>query len=247
VNILDVLLSLPNGTGTVNHTGVGGLILGGGFGYLSPKVGLVIDNLISAQLVLADGSIVRASEAEHPDLFWAIRGCGSSFAVCTEFVIQAHDQPNPVFAGMLAFTPDKLESIVAYCNKFHETATDKQALFFGMAHMPPTFQPGFFTVVFYNGPEDEAKEFFADLLALGPVVNMTGMMPYEHVNSMFNAQTQHGASRSTAVAAMKYPFQVELISDIFGTLNKWVAENEGCGATMAMIAEFPYQKVISVP
>src|ERR1700759_2978262 len=108
--------------GTVNHTGVGGLTLGGGFGYLSPKYGLVIDNLRSAELVLADGSIVRASEIEHPDLFWAIRGCGSSFAICTEFVIQAHDQPNPVWAGMIGFTPDKLEALVAFANKFHETS-----------------------------------------------------------------------------------------------------------------------------
>lgn len=85
--------------GTVNHTGIGGLTLGGGYGWLSGYHGLAIDNLLSVRMVLADGSLVTASDAENPDLFWAVRGAGQSFGVTVEFTYRAHEQKDPVWAG----------------------------------------------------------------------------------------------------------------------------------------------------
>lgn len=76
--------------GTVNHTGIGGLTLGGGYGYLTGRYGLVIDNLLSVKLVTADSDIVTASPDENPDLFWAIRGAGASFAAVVEFTYRVH-------------------------------------------------------------------------------------------------------------------------------------------------------------
>jgi FAD/FMN-containing dehydrogenase len=102
--------------GTVNNTGIGGLTLGGGQGYLTAQVGLVIDNLLAVEMVLADGSVVTASEKSNPDLFWAVRGAGAAFGVATSFVYRAHEQKNPVWAGLVFFPTTHLEEVIKHAN-----------------------------------------------------------------------------------------------------------------------------------
>lgn len=233
--------------GTVNHTGVGGLILGGGFGWLTSRYGLTIDNLLSAELVLANGSIVRASETENKDLFWAIRGAGSSFAVVTEFVLKAYDQPDPVWAGILGFTPDKLEGVVNFANKHHEVAGENEALIFGFSRPPPLFQPAILAVVFYNGSEDEAKRYFGDLFALGPVMDQTGMMPYEELNTMFNAAQTYGDRKSSGGSAVKAPLDPKFVQDIFDEFVQFLEKHEGSDGSITVFHFIPYKKTNSVP
>src|SRR4030095_4174282 len=92
--------------GIVGHTGVGGLTLGAGLGFLMRKHGLTIDNLLAAEVVTADGSVIRASADEHPDLFWALRGGGGNYGVVTTFQFALHPVGPTVLAGPIFWAAD---------------------------------------------------------------------------------------------------------------------------------------------
>jgi FAD/FMN-containing dehydrogenase len=182
--------------GTVNHTGIGGLTLGGGYGYLSPRYGLTIDNLLSVELVLANGKIVTASETENKDLFWAVRGAGAAFGVVTSFTYQAHDQNNDVWGGMLVFPPPLLAEVMAFANTILEGPQGDKVMLVGFGAPPPAHQPVIMAIVFYNGSEEEGKAFYEPLLKLGPLANMTTVMPFSSANSMLNPAMFAGLRRT---------------------------------------------------
>lgn len=104
--------------GTVNTTGVGGLPLGGGYGYLVGQFGLVIDNLLEVEMVLADGKLVTASRHKNSQLFWAIRGAGASFGAVLTFTFQAYELKTPVWGGTLVIDVAELDKAVAFANDF---------------------------------------------------------------------------------------------------------------------------------
>ncbi|KAF9457219.1 hypothetical protein BDZ94DRAFT_1285372 [Collybia nuda] len=177
--------------GTVNHTGVGGLLLGGGYGWLSSRHGLVIDNLVQATLVTADGSILTANDTENPDLFFAIRGGGSNFGVATEFVLKLHPQRRTVFAGHLVFKATDLEKLIEVGQHWYPNATDKEGIL-QMNAVAPDGNPVILLFVFYNGTEAEGRENFKVFFDIGPVADETREIPYEELNSIQNFMTPPG-------------------------------------------------------
>src|ERR1700721_781592 len=178
-------LAVP--AGIISTTGIAGLTLSGGHGYLSRKYGLTIDNLIGADVVLSDGSFVTASKDDNPDLFWALRGGGGNFGVVTSFLFQLHPV-STVFAGPIAWDQKHARVIMQRYREFLPTAPEELGVFVGLktilssAPFPAELWGKRFCLLMccYDGPEDRGKAALAPLLdALpAPWFNWMGMMPY---------------------------------------------------------------------
>ncbi|KAH7381626.1 hypothetical protein BKA66DRAFT_419009 [Pyrenochaeta sp. MPI-SDFR-AT-0127] len=233
--------------GTVNHTGVAGLTLGGGYGYLTGRHGLTIDNLISVDIVLASGERVVASKTSNSDLFWAVRGAGQNFGVVTAFTFQGHDQKNPIFAGTLIFLPEKIPQVVEFANKFHATSDGNQAIVWGFTAPPPANAPVVLTQLFHNGTEEEAKAFFADLFELGPIADMTSMMPYEKLNSNLNHVAGFDGRKQFGGGAIKPPIAASLAMQLHAEFAAFVASHERMNESLMMFEMIPYKKSNEVP
>ncbi|KAF6762816.1 FAD binding domain-containing protein [Ephemerocybe angulata] len=177
--------------GTVNHTGVGGLTLGGGYGWLTNRHGLAADNLRQATVVTADGSILTASSKENEDLFFAIRGGGGNFGVITEFVYQLHPQRSTVFAGPVIYAPDSLKKIIEITNRWWPNAGENEAMC-QVATVDPEGRPIFVLLMFYNGSESEGRDAYKEFLDVGPIIDLAKEIPFEDLNAMQNAQSGPG-------------------------------------------------------
>ncbi|KAF8528926.1 FAD-binding domain-containing protein [Hysterangium stoloniferum] len=181
--------------GTVNHTGVGGLTLGGGYGWLSAEHGLVVDNLTQATVVIADGSVVTASPTSHPDLFWAIRGGGGNFGVVTEFVLRLHPQRRTVFVGPIVFPPPMMNKVFEAADAWWPKAGKKEGAVVVIGRGPNRqvfSQPAITVMLFYNGSEAEGRANFKNFYDIGPVADFATEMPFEMLNEVGNAMAAHG-------------------------------------------------------
>ena len=183
-------LAVP--TGIISTTGVGGLTLGGGLGYLARKYGLTIDSLLSADLVLADGSFVTASADENQDLFWAIRGGGGNFGVVTSFLFQAHPA-HTNYAGPTLWDLSKTEEILKWYREFIVNAPDDMYGFFAVLTVPgppfpePLHGKKMCGVVWnYTGGNENAENAFKPIRAMNPDFEHVGPMPHPALNSMFD-------------------------------------------------------------
>ncbi|TYL38495.1 oxidoreductase [Natronococcus pandeyae] len=180
-------------SGVVSTTGVGGLTLGGGHGYLTRKHGLAIDNLVSADVVLADGRLVRASKDENPDLFWALRGGGGNFGVVTSFEFQLHPVET-VVAGPLFWRIDELEDTMRWYREWLPEAPEDVYAFYLTAEVPGDPFPEELhgeqvcgLMWCYLGPEDEAEDVIQPARDVAePLFEHVGPMPYPALQSMFD-------------------------------------------------------------
>jgi UDP-N-acetylenolpyruvoylglucosamine reductase len=180
--------------GIVSTTGVGGLTLGGGIGYLCRGYGLSIDNLVAAEVVTADGQVRRASAQENDDLFWALRGGGGNFGVVTSFEFALHPM-NDVYVGLFFYELDHAGTLLRFYRDFIKDAPESYGCFPAFQIAPPLpFIPPervgdtfCVAVVHWAGPLDQGENAMKPFRDLAPVVaEMVGPMPYPALNAAFD-------------------------------------------------------------
>jgi FAD/FMN-containing dehydrogenase len=185
-------LAVP--AGIISTTGVGGLTLGGGHGYLTRQYGLTIDNLLSAEMVLADGSQVTASADDNPDLFWAIRGGGGNFGVVTSFTFQARPV-STIFGGPTFWALEDADAVLAAYREWLPAAPRNVTAFFNFHTIPPG--PPFPEEIHLrkvcgivwcvNGSDEEAEQAMAPMLSVAePLMHGVQRMPLPALNSAFD-------------------------------------------------------------
>lgn len=177
--------------GVVGSTGIAGLTLGGGVGWLHAVHGLTIDNLLSADVVLADGSFVRASASENEDLFWALRGGGGNFGIVTSFEYQLHPVSH-VLAGPVFHPAERAVEVLRFYREFTASLPDQLAVYTGFL-TDPEGNRLIGIVVCYVGDIEEGERLIKPVREFGPpVADMIGLIPYRALQSMFDAAFPHG-------------------------------------------------------
>ena len=164
--------------GTVGDTGIAGLTLGGGFGWLGGRHGMTADNLISADVVLANGTLVHASDRENPDLFWALRGGGGNFGVVTSFEYQLHPIGPTIVGGIIVHPFPQAAEALRFYGEFIRQAPDDLTVA-AVLMTAPDGQKACGFVAAYAGSVDDGLKAVQPLKAFGtPVVDMIGAIPY---------------------------------------------------------------------
>jgi FAD/FMN-containing dehydrogenase len=186
---------LATPSGFISSTGVGGLTLGGGIGYLARSHGLTIDNLLGVDMVLADGSFVTADAEHNADLFWAVRGGGGNFGVVTSFLFRLHPI-STVYGGPMFWPLEKAGELLAFWRDFILSAPETINGWFAFVTVPPAppfpealhLQKMCAIVWCYTGSLDEAEAAFAPIRAFGPpALDLAGPIPWPVLQSLFDA------------------------------------------------------------
>ncbi|MET7997373.1 FAD-binding oxidoreductase [Amycolatopsis sp. NPDC005232] len=193
-----VAFGMATPSGFFSTTGVGGLTLGGGIGYLARRFGLTVDNLLSADVVLADGSFVHASEKSHPDLFWALRGGGGNFGVVTSFTFRCNDigEYGTIIGGPVLYAIEDTEDVLRWYRELLPSLPEELSGWFGLLTIPPA--PPFPEELWgrkacgivwcYTGPHARADEVLEPVRSFGsPLVVGLQPMPFNVLQTAFDA------------------------------------------------------------
>lgn len=221
--------------GIISTTGVGGLTLGGGIGYLARGLGLSLDCLVGAEVVTADGRIVRADAGENADLFWALRGGGGNFGVVTTFEI-ALSPVHTIYGGPMLYELDDAATVMRFYNEYIRTAPEEMGAFFAYQIAPPLdFIPAerhgdtfCLMVVCWAGPVEEGEKQLMPFFDVAPVVaHHTGPAPYPALNSAFDALVPPGLQHY-----WKAHFSTELTDGAIAAHGQWGPKMPAVNSTM---------------
>ena len=226
--------------GIVSTTGVAGLTLGGGSGYMTRKYGLTIDNLLEADVVLADGSFVTASAQENADLFWALRGGGGNFGVVTSFLFQAHPV-SMVYAGPIFWDAKYGKQIMAAYRDFLPTAPEEFGVFVGLKTVP-SMDPfpreawgkrACAIIGAFNGSEEDGRKALAPLLDQlpEPFFNWVGMMPFPAMQALFDPFFPKG---------LQWYWKGDFVADLSDTaIETYVAQSAAAPSELCLMHLYP--------
>ena len=210
--------------GRFSTTGIAGLTLGSGSGWLERKCGLTADNLISVELVTADGSVLTASATDNPELFWGLRGGGGNFGIVTSFLYRLHPVGPMIYGGLLVSLPDRATEVLRFMREYMRDAPDDLGAGMAFISAPPEpfvppemhFKPIFGTLVCWTGDHDEGERVMAPIREVAqPVMDMVQPMPYVALQSMLDAGGPHGTR-----GYMKAGFLDELSDEAIAELTR---------------------------
>ena len=183
--------------GLISTTGIAGLTLGGGFGWLMGRFGLTCDNTLAYDIVTADGELLSVSEAEHADLFWALKGGGGNFGVVTSITYRLYPV-STVISGMVLHPIARAREVLRFFRDFVTAGLPDELVVYAAALTGPDGTPLVAIIPAYTGPDlDEGERLLAPLRAFGPpVADMVQRMPYVAMQTMIDAACPYGALRS---------------------------------------------------
>jgi FAD/FMN-containing dehydrogenase len=225
--------------GTVSHTGVGGLTLGGGFGWLTSQYGLTCDNLLSAEVVTASGEVLRASREQHPDLFWALRGGGGNFGVVTEFEFALHPVGPLAQLGMFFWDLDDGEAALALAQQVTAHLPQRMGAMTAGVNAPPApfvpeqyhFRPGFVLIVAAFGADAEHARL-ADQIrsAVPPLFEFITPMPYTGLQQLLDESMPWGI-----LAYEKSLYLDDLSPEVISIITSQIARRQSPMSTLMAI------------
>ena len=228
--------------GAISTTGIAGLTLGGGLGWLMAKLGLAADNLLSVELVTADGRVLTVSDDEHPELFWGLRGGGGNFGIATSFEYKLHPVGPMITGGLVAHPIEAAGDVLRFVRDYTADLPDDLTVVAGVVHAPDgSGAPLSAIAVCHAGTLEQAEADLKPVLEFGsPVMSMIGPMPYEAVCQMLD-----DAYPRSSLNYWKSVFLNELSDGAIDTMAEQFAT---CPSPMtAMIVEHFHGEVCRVP
>lgn len=221
--------------GAVGTTGIAGLTLGGGFGYLMGKYGYTVDNLVSVELVTVDGEVLNASEQQNSELFWGLRGGGGNFGIATSFEYALHPVGPVVHGGLIAFAEEDAAKTLTFLRSSVEKADDDMTVVCSMTHSPDgSGRKLAAMLVCHCGDEDKAAPILNRIRALAPpVIDRLGPIEYSDLNLLLDP-----GFPKLAMNYWKSCFVTDLTDEVIAILNE---QFRLCPSTMSkLIVECPH-------